>query len=126
MKFLSQGFAVVVGSAAILTLATGFAPLHAQDAPQPPAATEVDDATLQAFAQASLAIEEVITEWRPRIQQAEDEAEARDLRQEANQEVLSAVQTSGLDIEAYNQVAELAQANPAVASAIERYRNELQ
>lgn len=126
MKFLSQGFAAAVGSAAILTLATGFTPLRAQEAPQPPAATEVDDTTLKAFAQASLAVEDVVTTWTPRIQEAEGTPEEQELRQVANQEIITAVQTNGLEIDTYNQVAQLAQANPEVATAIQRYREETQ
>ncbi|MFC6488515.1 DUF4168 domain-containing protein [Nitratireductor sp. GCM10026969] len=142
MKFLPNGFATVIGSAAALALSMGFAPAHAQEAPtqqpatptqppaaeptQPPAAAEVDDATLQAFAQASLDVEEVISTWSPRIQSAENEQQAEEMRTSANQEIREALQSNGLEVETYNQVYQLAQANPEVANTIQRYRQELQ
>lgn len=126
MKFLPQGFAAAVGSAAVLILAAGFTPVHAQETPQPPAAAEVDDATLKAFAEASLAVEDVVTTWVPRIEEAEGTPEAVELRQTANQEIVTAVQTSGLEVDTYNQVAQLAQTDPEVATAIQRYRQEIQ
>lgn len=128
MTFPTKGLTAAVGSTVILALAAGFAPVQAQqtqEQTQSPAVPEVDDATLRAFAQASLDVEEVISKWKPLIEQAGDD-EVEQLRNQANQEMVHAVQSNGLEIDAYNEIYQLAQVNPEVATTIQRYRQETQ
>ncbi len=129
---------ITAASAALaLVLAAGL-PAAAQQQPgaTPPAAAPqpapggeaaaVDDATLQAFAKASLEVEELSSEWAPRLQQAGSEQEAQQLRAEANAEMVKVVESEGLDVETYNRVFQAAQADPQLASAIQQHRSQAQ
>lgn len=125
MKFLPHRLIAATASATALVLAAGFVPAHAQTE-EAPAAADVDDQTLQAFAQASLAVEEVINDWSERIEQTEDADEQQEMRTEANEEIATAVEANGLEIETYNEVYQLAQSDPDVATQIQNYRQDMQ
>ncbi len=88
-------------------------------------ATQVDDATLKAFAEASLEVEEVIEKWQPRMDGA-DEAEAQQIRRDANREMVEAVQSNGLNVETYTQLAQLTRTDPELAAKVQRYRQDEQ
>lgn len=128
MRFRLKSFVTAAASSLFLALAAGYAPAQAQDSNQQqiPQAADVDDATLQAFAQASLEVEQVIVEWTPRIEEAGEGEEANELRAAANQEIAEAVRSNGIEIETYNQIYQLAQADPEVASQIQQYRQDTQ
>ncbi|WP_274426324.1 DUF4168 domain-containing protein [Chelativorans sp. YIM 93263] len=130
MELRLKTLATAAASSFCLALASGVVPAHAQETQQQqqqpqqqqvPGA-EVDDATLQAFAEASLEVEEVIAEWTPRIEEAGEGEQANELRATANQEIAEAVRSNGIEIETYNQIYQLAQADPQVANQIQRYR----
>lgn len=130
MKFLPKRLPAIVGSATMLAFAAGFAPAGAQQLVQtePPASApaQIDDATLQAFAQSTLDVEPVIDKWTARIEEAETSEEAAQMREAGNQEIVQAVQGNGLDMETYNQLYQAVQTNPDVATIVQRYRQELQ
>lgn len=132
MKFPPKTLAAATCSAALLALAPGVTSVQAQQQTQQPAqqtqpqaTPELDDGTIRAFAQASLEVQEVADKWKPRIQDAEGQ-EAEQLRNEANQEIVQAVQSSGLELQTYNQIFQAAQANPEVATKIRQYWQEME
>src|SRR5690606_2720822 len=68
---------LTAGAVALVLAASG--PALAQEAQ-----TEFSDQQLESFVVAAIAVDEVIREWNPRIQAAENEEQAAQLREEAN------------------------------------------
>jgi hypothetical protein len=104
--------------AAIMGMMLGvatIAPLGAQTQ------TEVSDAKLESFVVAALAVNDLMTEWSPRIQGAKDENEANTLRQQAQSEFVAAVeQTEGITIEEYQTIGQAAQQDPELNARIQK------
>ncbi|MCX2723271.1 DUF4168 domain-containing protein [Roseibium salinum] len=114
----------------MLTFAASVVPVQAQQSQQPAPETQqpsdyrLNDETLKAFAQASLDVEGVLNEWTPRIETAEGD-EADQLRDQANREIVDAVQTNGLEVQTYNQIYEFVKASPDVAVKVQQYRQQM-
>jgi len=108
----------------LLTAALAFAlaasgPVWAQAQP------EFSDQQLESFVVAAIAVDEVIREWNPRIQAAEDDAQAAQLREQANAELVEVItQTDGITIEGYQEIGRAAQANPDLAARINEIYQE--
>lgn len=83
------------------------------------AQTEFSDAKLESFVVAAMAVDEKIREWNPRIQAAQDEQEATQLREQASSEVIETInETEGMSVDEYQQIGQAAQADPDLASRI--------
>lgn len=97
---LAAGFAMAPAAGLAQTQAPEEAPAEQQQVPQPPAAEDIDpsDEQLQAFATATVRI--------ARIQQ------------EAQQEMQSAVEDSGLTIDEYNAIAQKAQTDQQISEQV--------
>ncbi|ESR22507.1 DUF4168 domain-containing protein [Lutibaculum baratangense] len=123
-------FSKLLGPATAVAILCGMAaPVAAQQNAVPPAAApaqDVDETHVAAFAEASLAVEEVVERWNPRIQGAESPDQAEELRTEASREMVQAIQDSGLEVQTYDEIYRAAQANPELAMAIQREREERQ
>ena len=108
----------------LLTAALTFAlaasgPVWAQAQP------EFSDQQLESFVVAALAVDGVIREWNPRIQAAEDDAQAAQLREQANAELVEVItQTDGITIEQYQEIGRAAQADPDLAARINEIYQE--
>jgi Domain of unknown function (DUF4168) len=104
----------------LLTAAFAFvlaasAPVWAQAQP------EFSDQQLESFVVAAIAVDEVIREWNPRIQAAEDDAQAAQLREQANSELVEVItRTDGITMEQYQQIGRAAQADPDLAARINK------
>jgi len=84
-------------------------------APQQQAAPqniEVSEQQLQQFADAQMDLASIQQEFSARLQEVEDPEKARDIQREANQEMTTAVQDAGLDVESFNQIAMAIQNDP--------------
>jgi hypothetical protein len=82
---------------------------------------EFTDQQLEQFVVAAIAVDEVIREWNPRIQAAEDDAHAAQLREQANSELVEVItRTNGITIEQYQQIGRAAQADPDLAARINK------
>ncbi len=92
---------------------------HAQD-------MQVTDQQVNAFARASLAVQEINSRWAPRIQNAENSDEAAEIRRQAVERMAAAVEAEGLDVQTYNQIYTMAQNDPELAEQITEQRQELQ
>jgi hypothetical protein len=80
---------------------------------------EFSDQQLESFVVAAIAVNEVIREWNPRIQAAEDDAHAAQLRQQANSELMAVITNmDGITVEQYQQIGRAAQADPGLAARI--------
>lgn len=122
----------------VLALTLGVAGAgHAQPQPsgpaqQPPAATQrpdlgdgsdIPDQELRKFAQAQSQVEEIKNEYRGEIQKhAQDADKAMEVQREAQQEMVEAVEDSGLDVRKYNQIAQLSQYDSRFRARIEAQR----
>jgi hypothetical protein len=74
---------------------------------------------LESFVVAALAVNELVEQWTPRIQSAQDETEAAQLRDQANSELVDAIsQSNGITVEEYRQISQAAQADPALMARI--------
>jgi len=90
------------------------------------AQTEFSDQQLESFVVAAIAVDEVIREWNPRIQAAENEEQAAQLREEANAALLETIaQTEGMTVEQYQEIGQALQNDPELANRVnEIYREK--
>jgi predicted secreted protein len=83
------------------------------------AQAEFTDQQLEAFVVAALAVDELIREWNPRIQGAENAEQAARLAEQANAELVETVaRTEGITVEEYQEIGQAAQDDPALAARI--------
>jgi hypothetical protein len=74
---------------------------------------------LESFVVAALAVNELVEQWTPRIQGAQDETEAAQLRDQANSELLNAINSAnGITVDEYREISQAAQADPALMARI--------
>lgn len=115
--------------AALAAMATVFGVVVAVPAAaQEPAGVELaqaqtySDEKLQSFAMAALDVQQIRQEYTARIQEAESEAERQQLAEEANQEMVSAVESApGITIEEYNEIIQASNGNPELSDRISQY-----
>jgi hypothetical protein len=82
---------------------------------------------LESFVVAALAVNELVEQWTPRIQGAQDETEAAQLRDQANSELVNAInQANGITVEEYRQISQAAQADPALMARISEIFDDMQ
>jgi hypothetical protein len=87
--------------------------------------TEFSDQQLESFVVAAVAVDELIREWNPRIQAAESEEQAAQLREEANAALLETIsETEGITIEQYQEIGQAAQSDPELAARINEIYQE--
>ena len=109
---------VLLTAALAVALATS-GPVWAQAEPQ------FSDQQLESFVIAALAVDKLIREWNPRIQAAADEAEAAQLREQANGELAEAIaRTDGITVEQYQEIGRAAQADPDLKARIDAIYQE--
>ena len=74
---------------------------------------------LEAFVAAAVAVTELSEEWKQRIGEAGSEEKAEELRQQANQELVAAVEgTDGITVEEYKDISEAARDDPQLSAKI--------
>lgn len=113
MRYLSKRLlgAAIVG---LMLGVAAIAPLRAQTQ------TEVPDAKLESFVVAALAVNDLMEEWSPRIEGAQNEDEANTLRQQAQSEFVAAVeQTEGITLDEYQTIGQAAQQDPDLNARIQ-------
>lgn len=114
---------------AVALVAGPIAAAHAQtEAPQAPAtmeapaaapSTNIDDGKLQSFVVAFLQVDEINRTYAPQLAAAGSEEEQQQVRQQAGEAMVGAVESSGgITVEEYNQIIETAQGNPELAQQI--------
>ena len=79
---------------------------------QPPADIDVSDQQLEQFADAQVSIIEIQQDFSERLQGVEDPERAQELQVQANEEMTSAVDEAGLDVESFNTIAMAIQNDP--------------
>lgn len=124
MKILSNG--MVAGAVAAAAMTLGFAaPAIAQTAAPPaaqqPAPAAVPEESLRSYAMAAIEVQRIGEAWEPRIQSAESAEQVEQLRQEAQSEMISAVEQEGLSVDEYNEIFTLTQTDPAAREQVIEY-----
>lgn len=115
--------------AVALAIGAGFvsAPVQAQQSmpqQQAPAQQQVSDQEIQVFASALQEVQKIVVAYSPRIEEAKDPAQAQKLHAEAQQKMAEAVESSGLSVEKYNQVAKLAESDKDVLNRVKQHMNQ--
>jgi|TARA_B100000700_G_scaffold152958_1_gene169767 hypothetical protein len=82
-------------------------------------ATDFSDETLQKFADASKEIASVSREYTERLQNAEDEAAKQEVRMEANKDMVSIVEDSGLEVSTFNAIGQAIQQDPELMKRVQ-------
>lgn len=95
---------------------------YGADQGAPAAQTDVSDDKLQTYAEAEQKVQEIRDEFQQQMPEAETPEDAQALQQEAQQEMVSAVEDAGLTVEEYNQLASLMQTNPELRERMESLR----
>lgn len=85
---------------------------------------QVDPQTLDRFVDAFVAVQHIREDFAERLQEVTDESEAQAMQQEAQQEMISAVEENGLNVEQYNEVAMALQSDPAMMQEVQRMAEE--
>lgn len=91
------------------------APAQGQQAMQP-----VTDEQLVKFIDAAADVQNVQANYAERVQKADDQAKAQELRQEAQNKMIGAVEESGLTVQQFNRIGQRLQTDQAL---VERLRS---
>lgn len=84
-----------------------------------PSSAEISDETLQSFARAFLEVAEISQEYQPQLESAETPEDQEQVRTEAGEEMIQAVEAvDGIGVEEYQQILQAAQADPELAQRI--------
>lgn len=103
-----------------LALALALAPLASANAQ-----AEFGQAKLESFVTAAIAVNDLIEQWGPRIEQAENEQEAAQLREQANDEMVSAInQTEGISVQEYQNIVQAARNDPELSGQLQQMFEE--
>ncbi len=95
----------------------------AQDSYMPQQGQEqmnVTDAQLQQFAEAQAAVRQVQSKFQAQAQAVETEEEMQMIQQQANEEMVQAIERTDLSIQEYNEIANAVQTDPQLR---EKYMN---
>lgn len=110
---------LLINAAVALPLALGSGALMAQQQEAP----SFNEEELQQFAAAWDDVMEIREDYTEQMQQADEQSDAQELQQAANEEMIDAVEASGLDLETYGEIAQAASNDPELANRINEYRN---
>lgn len=125
----------LIATALTAILAAGTVPAlaHAQDGAADPAMTEpapetftLTDDQVDAFVEASIGINELVEDVQPRVAAAETPEEQQAIQEEAQAEMTTIVEDSGLTVVEYNSIANAARSNASVAERIRIAASEAQ
>ena len=128
--FYRNDLAFVCATALALLLAVASIAAYAQEqepAPFPQEqveSLEVSDQQLEQFVDAVTSVEQVQQDYAAQIQATEDAEQAQTLRQEAQEEMVTAVEESGLSVDEFNLIAQQIQTDPALVARLQNILRE--
>ncbi len=120
MRFTPKSFAVVValGVAGVAT------PAVAQDAAPAPAPEqnliEPTEEQLEAFVSAFIEVNQIATRYTPQIQAAATEEEAQQIQQQAELEMIAAVEDTVLTVDIYTSILDRAEVDEDFAALLQQ------
>lgn len=118
----SRSFLAFLGAAVVFLGLAMTAPAFAQQA----APNEIGAEKLEAFATASLRVEELNAKWMPQLSEAETAEDNAAIRNQALEEMNEAVRDEGLTVQEYNGIFDAAQQDPRLMQVVEELRQEMQ
>lgn len=89
-------------------------------APATQQAQDFSQSDLQSFAKANSSIRDIRQSAINEIQQANDDDARTQIREQAQQQMLTAIKDAGMTLEQYNTIGRAAQSNPDLASKIQQ------
>lgn len=115
--------------AVVVAMTFSLAAVAQQDQPgmqQQQQTIEVSDQQLQQFADAQMEIAGIQQDFSGRLQEVEDPEKAQELQRQANEEMTTAVEDAGLDVESFNQIAMAIQNDPELQQQLTQMLQEQQ
>lgn len=116
--------------AGTLLVAFAAAPVQAQQqpapAPQQQDVPELEEETLETFAQAYLEVGEVRMELQNELQTTQDQEEANRIQQEANNRMQEVLESHGMTVQDYQQVTQVLNSDPEQRQEFEALVEEIQ
>ncbi|WP_440997486.1 DUF4168 domain-containing protein [Arhodomonas sp. SL1] len=106
-------------SAAALAAFLAGGSVHAQNENQQ-AAEPVNDAQLERFSEAMGEIQEIRQDYSGQLEGVQDQEKARELQQQANEEMVQAVEDTGMSVEEYNNISQQLRQNPELAERLQQ------
>lgn len=86
-------------------------------------ASDFTDQEVAQFAQANRKVQDIQTDYTGRLQEAAgDQEKVAEVQEEAQEKMVQAVEETGLGVDKYNQILQVAQADPALVERIEAQR----
>jgi hypothetical protein len=86
----------------------------AQASPVPPEAAPLEEEKLDQFAEAYIEIEEIERAANAELSRTTDDASASQIKAKAEERIIAAVERAGLELDEFNQIAELATLDQAL------------
>ena len=93
-------------------------------APHTQAQQDFSNEQLKSFAAAAEAVTTISLEYGNRVQKVQSQQEAAQLREEAQSEMVDAVQNEGLSVETYTAIGHEAQRNPKLRERIQQLQGD--
>lgn len=121
------GMPLLLGGALMIApLAFGLATAHAYETgtEMQQAAPQVDDATLDRFVDAFVAVRDIHEDYSAQLQTVTDEATAQELQQQAQAEMVDAVQGAGMSVDDYNAIGMMLQGDPDLLEEVQQRAEE--
>jgi len=115
---LLLGGGLAAGALTPQTAAVELRTVQTQQQPQPNAVSEKD---AEAFASATIAVQEVSQRWQPDIAGAGSATEQMEMRQQAEQEMIGEIQKNGLTLDDYNRIYTVAMQDPGVQEMVKQF-----
>ncbi len=116
----------IYAAAFALALGMAWAPAQAQQAPQQQQQMNFSDDDLRSYALAALQVRDISRDFQPRLEEAETPEEQNTVREEAMEEMVSAVQEQGLSVQDYNTIYQAAQSDQQIAEKVSQYMQDAQ
>lgn len=123
---MTVSFALLAGAPAVYAQAEGQSqPAETDDstysnpAASGEAETNYDDEELRKFVEAQEGINEIRDEYMEKIESADSQEKAQELQMEANDEMVSVIEDTGLDIPTYNAIATAYNSEPSVRNRVD-------
>lgn len=86
---------------------------------QTPAAPPMTEQTVDVFVEAFVEVQEIREDFTERLNSASDESEAQAMQQEAQEQMIEAVEQSGMSVQEYNDAAMALQNDPELMQKVE-------
>ena len=103
---------------AIAAPATAFAQAQQQPGAAQPQMEPVTEAEIKQYAQAEKKIATITKKWQQELNAVETQEAADQIREQAQSEMVAAIEQTGLSVQRYNEIYAQAQVDPALAEEI--------